>query len=150
MTWTLIGGGVEIIGLALAAYGLLLTWRGVAEGHPFVPLRRKSQSAGAVSATLSALTGTAYAYVINPNETVDDKLSRVHQVLAAFDQRLTTEANERKESVRQLRSEVRAERVREESSRKAEARADTRLAAGGLSLAAVGAILQLVRAIATA
>lgn len=148
MFWTFIGGGVEIVGLALAAYGLVLTWRGVAEGHPLIPRRRNRHFTGTVSATLPALSGSAYGYVTDPGESLDEKLARVHAVLAAFDQRITMEVNERKASVRDLRSEVQSEQIREESTRKAEGRSDTRLAAAGLSLAAGGAILQLIGAIA--
>lgn len=69
---------------------------------------------------------------------------RIHAVLATLDQRITTEVRERDTAIEQLRSDVRSTRSRDESERKSDARSDTRLAAAGLGLAALGAVLQLV------
>jgi hypothetical protein len=143
----LIGGGIEIFGLAVAAYGLFLTWRGVAEGHPLIPRRRNRHFSGTASLELPAVTGNAYGYVTVPSESIDEKLARVHTVLETLDQRIAAEERNREDAIRQLRSTVGAERSQDDASRKAEARSDTRLAVAGLSFAAVGAVLQLVGAV---
>jgi hypothetical protein len=144
MAWTLTGSAIEFIGLTVAAYGLFLTWRGVAEGHPLIPLRRKRQSIGRAAAGTVSLTGSAYGYVSNPNESIDEKLARVHSVLAVLDKRISTETHDREQAVKSVASEIRAEQGRGESARKADARADTRLAVVGLGFAALGAVLQIV------
>ncbi|MGV2982058.1 hypothetical protein ACNPNP_00010 [Microbacterium sp. AGC85] len=144
MTLTLIGSGVEILGLAVAAYGLFLTWRGVAEGHPLIPLRHKRNYTGHAAVGMATLTGSAYGYVTGTNEDVDAKLARVHEVLAALDTRITAEARDRNAAISQLAGDLRAERRRDDSDRKSDARGDTRVAAAGLALAALGAVLQIV------
>lgn len=144
MTLTLIGSGVEILGLAVAAYGLFLTWRGVAEGHPLIPLRRRRDYTGHAAVGILTVTGSAYGYVTDPNEDVDAKLARVHEVLSTLDTRITAEVRDRNAAISQLASDLRAERHRDGSARKSEARGDTRVAAAGLAFAALGAVMQIV------
>lgn len=144
MLWTLIGGGIEIVGLVVAAYGLFLTWRGVADAHPLIPLKRRRRNTGVVASGTVALSASAYGYVTIPGETIDEKLARVHSVLATLDRRITAETRDREQSITQLASEVRVDWDREDSERKAEARSDTRVAVAGLCFAATGAVLQLI------
>ncbi|CAN7150608.1 MULTISPECIES: hypothetical protein [Microbacterium] len=144
MLWTLIGRGIEIVGLAVAAYGLFLSWRGVADGHPLIPLRRRHRRTGVAASGTVAISASAYGYVTHPDETVDEKLARVHSVLATLDRRITTETHDREQSIARLASAVRVDWDRENAERKAEARSDTRVAVAGLCFAAIGAVLQLI------
>jgi C4-dicarboxylate-specific signal transduction histidine kinase len=82
--------------------------------------------------------------VTDPSEDIDAKLARVHAVLARLESRIATETRDRSSALAQLANEIRAERDRDDMVRRTEARADTRVAAAGLTLAALGAIVQII------
>ncbi|MET8314790.1 hypothetical protein ABZU78_11780 [Rhodococcus erythropolis] len=155
---SIVGKFMEIGGLGMAAYGLVLAWRNSTAGAPFLPesiLRRLrgGRSATVYVAAASAGSGALNANIrvgVDPSRPLSERVTEletrlnVYQLeVVALDSRLRQHADESEAEHGRLEQSFHGELARGAFTQSRNAVVELRVAAVGLGITALGALFQL-------